>query len=50
MLSENSPCPMKMMLGYMKRVKSFSSGSSGLHVEFACYSRVLFHCSTKYIG
>ena len=33
MLSENSPCPMKMMLGYMKRVKSFSSGSSGLHVE-----------------
>lgn len=34
MLSENSPCPVKMMLGYMKRVKSFSSGSSGLHVEF----------------
>lgn len=34
MLSENSPCPMEVILGNVKRVKSFSSGSSGLHVEF----------------
>lgn len=55
--SKNSPCPIKMILGYMKRMKSFSSDSSGLHLEFIYLKlfiylfilKVFIYCIIKYV-